>query len=266
MTPRLNVRRGFWRHPSGDRDAVRDASLCAEPGEILAIVGPNGAGKSTLLAGMSGGLQPRRGWVLLDESDLYAQPVRERARVVARLPQSPACPEGLSVEALVRTGRHAHRSAFAGASADDRRAVEHALDAMDLLALRSRPVGSLSGGEQRRAWLALTLAQEARILLLDEPTTALDLRHALEVCEQIRRINARGVSVVLSLHDLEEAARIAHRVAVLHRGRLYAAGAPEAVLSAETLRDVFEVDAQLDKTDGQLGLRVHATALPERAL
>ena len=168
-----------------------------------------------------------------------------------------ACPEGVTVEALVRNGRHPHVGAFAPHGAEDRRAVNAALTAMGLGDLRRRKLETLSGGERRRAWVAMVLAQEAEVLLLDESTAALDLRQQWEVLELLERANRdRGLTLLVSLHDLEQAASLAHRVAVMHRGRFYATGPPEQCISEEMLRDVFEVDARVVKEDGRIRVRV----------
>ncbi|MEB2311702.1 MAG: ABC transporter ATP-binding protein [Polyangiaceae bacterium] len=265
--PLLEGRRLFLRHPQAERDALRDVSLAVFPGEIVALVGPNGSGKSTLLAGLARELVPRSGEVRFAGRRIDTLPRRRLARRVARLPQDPAVPEGLSVEALVANGRHPHVGALAPLGPGDRAAVRAALQAMDLLELRARPVETLSGGERRRAWLAMVLAQEPELLLLDEPTAALDLRHQWEVLAILARLNReRGLTLVVSLHDLGQAAGVAHRLAILHRGRLYAAGPPERILSEETLRDVFAVDARLTKEDGAVAVRVRGPADPLRSL
>jgi len=190
------------------------------------------------------------------------------ARRVARLPQEPVCPEGLTVEELVRGGRHPHLGWMRGLGDGDLDAVQESLAWMDLLDLRRRAVETLSGGERRRAWIAMTLCQGAATLLLDEPTAGLDLRHRRQVLDLLRRLNReRGTTIVLVLHDLEQAARCAHRVAVLLRGRLYAAGAPADVLAAGTLADVFGVEARLvQPAGGEPHLRVERLAEALRSL
>lgn len=267
MTALLQAERLHLRHDGADRDAVRDVSISIERGEIIALVGPNGSGKSTLLAGLARELKPRSGTVRLDGVELRNLPRRKLARRMARLPQDPAVPEGLTVEALVRNGRHPYVGSFGAYDARDDRAQRDALAAMDLVDLRGRAVETLSGGERRRAWLAMVLAQEPELLLLDEPTAALDLRHQWEVLTLLARTNReRGLTIVVSLHDLEQAAALAHRVAVMHRGRLYATGAPERLLAEETLRDVFAVDARVTHEDGALAIRVCGPSDPLRSL
>jgi iron complex transport system ATP-binding protein len=242
----LALERAHVRHPTAERDALRDVSLRLEPGEILTLVGPNGSGKSTALATLARTLVPRLGSVQLDGQDARAWARTAYARRVAYLPQHPECPEGLVVEDLVAAGRTPHQRLFQAAGADDRAAILAALRAVDLLDARRRAVDTLSGGERRRAWLAMTLCQEAGVLLLDEPTAALDLRHQHDVLALLAELNrTRRVTIAVVLHDLEHAARIAHRVAVMHRGRVYEVAPPAVSLRPEVLRDVFAVAAEL---------------------
>jgi iron complex transport system ATP-binding protein len=263
----LRAERVTLRHVGADYDSVRDVSVAVERGEVLALVGPNGSGKSTLLAGLARDLAPRVGRIALGDSDAWRLSRRAFARRVARLPQDPACPEGLSVEALVATGRYSHRGPLLPLLPEDRRAVRDALTSLELSDLRLRAVETLSGGERRRAWLAMVLAQGSEILLLDEPTAALDVRQQWEVLILLGRLNREhGTTLVVSIHDLEQAAALAHRVAVLHRGRLYDVGAPERCITPEMLRDVFGVDADVTKEDGFLRIRVRGPADPLRSL
>jgi len=265
--PLLELERVYLRHPGTDRDAVRDVTLRVRPGEVLALVGPNGSGKSTLLAGLGREIRARAGTIRLDGHCVDRIPRRRFARRVARLPQEPACPGGLRVEDLVRGGRHPHVGALSGYAAQDERAIRDAVAAMDLADLLARRIETLSGGERRRAWLAMVLAQEPEVLLLDEPTAALDLRHQWEVLDRVSRANReRGTTVVMSLHDLEQAAAHAHRLAVVLRGRLYAVAPPERCLTEDTLRDAFGVDARVAKEDGAIRIRVRGPGDPVRSL
>jgi iron complex transport system ATP-binding protein len=263
----LEAQRVHLRPVGSDRDAVRDVTLAVQPGEIVALVGPNGSGKSTLLAALGRALRPRQGGVALCGTDVWRIAPRAFAREVARLPQDPACAEGVTVEQLVASGRHPHRRPLVPPCAADRAAVREAVAALELGDLRGRALETLSGGERRRAWIALALAQETPLVLLDEPTAALDVRHQWDVLARLARINQdRRVAVVVSLHDLEQAASLAQRVAVLHRGRLYAVGAPERVVDEAMLCDVFGVDARVSKEDGRLRVQVLRPADPLRAL
>ncbi|MEM7410332.1 MAG: ABC transporter ATP-binding protein [Myxococcota bacterium] len=267
MTAILEAKRVCARHDGGDHDAIRDVSLAIAPGEIVVLLGPNGSGKSTLLASLAGEIPPREGSVQLDGKDLREYKPKAFARRVARLPQDPATPEGLSVGSLVMSGRHPHLGFFEAPGPEDAAAVRRGLEAVGLSDAAHRSVDRLSGGERRRAWIAMVLAQEADVLLLDEPTAALDLRHQWEVLDNLSRISQdRGITVVAALHDLEQAASLAHRVAVMHRGRLYDLGPPERCLREDTIRDVYQVDALLQKEDGALRMRVRGPADPLRSL
>jgi iron complex transport system ATP-binding protein len=267
VTALLEATRLHLRHPRAERDSLRDVSLGVGRGEIVALVGPNGSGKSTLLAALGRVLRPRSGGVRLDGVDAWRIPRRRFARRVARLPQAPLCPEGLRVEELVQSGRNPHGRRFGPRTREDRDAVERALRALDLVDQRRRPVETLSGGERRRAFLAMVLCQEAEAVLLDEPTAALDLRHQLEMLDWIARRNRdEGTTFLISLHDLETAATISHRVAVLHRGRLYAHGPAERCLREDGLRDVFGVEARVEKRDGALRIELRGPADPIRSL
>jgi iron complex transport system ATP-binding protein len=266
-SPLLEARRIHLRHARGERDVVRDLSVSVRRGEVLALVGPNGSGKSTTLAALGGALSPRAGEVLLDGRPVSSFGRRALARRIARLPQSPGCPEGLTVAELVLCGRHPHRALLDVPRGEDRQAVGAALRRVGLADLRHRRVESLSGGERRRAWIAMVLAQRAEVLLLDEPTAALDLRQQHEVLDLLAEVNQRqGTSIVLVLHDLEHAARVAHRVAVLHRGRLYQVDVPSACIVPEMLRDVFGVAARIESDAGRLCVRVDGPADPTRRL
>lgn len=265
MNAILAAERICVRHLRAERDAVRDVSLRIRAGEVIALVGPNGSGKSTLLAALSGAIAPRTGRVLLHGEDMRRLRGRERARRLARLPQDPRCPDGLTVRELVEMGRYAHRPRFTR-NGHDRDAVDRALDALQLQDYRNRDVQRLSGGERRRAWIAMILAQGASVVLLDEPTAALDLRFQVETLDHLVRLNReRGVTLVVVVHDVEQAARIAHRVVVLRSGRVYEIGRPVDCIREETLQDVFGVETTVRHDDG-LRVRVHGAADPIRNL
>jgi iron complex transport system ATP-binding protein len=257
-SPELLVAREIHaRHPTSDRDALRDLTLGVARGEILALVGPNGSGKSTTLAVMADALRPRRGTVELDGTNVRRFGRRQLALRVSRLAQSPVCPEGLTAEQLVFCGRHPHRRPFGGPSTRDREAVRAALDAVDALAIREREVQTLSGGERRRVWLAMALCQEAEIMLLDEPTAALDLRHRHELLALLVRLRDRDRrTLVVVLHDLDEAATIADRVAIMQGGRLYDVGTPARCFVPRMLRVVFGVVADVGWVDGHIRVDV----------
>jgi iron complex transport system ATP-binding protein len=271
-TVALSARALHLAHPGATREAVRDLHLDLIRGEILAIVGPNGSGKSTLLSALARDLRPVSGEVITATVDgRRAGTARGRfdrkafARAVARLPQEPSCPGSLTVEELVTSGRHPHRPAFVGTDAADRAAVREALAWTDLEHARTREVAKLSGGERRRAWLAMVLAQESDTLLLDEPLAGLDLGHRFEVADLLQRLaRERRRTLAIVLHELPEAVRIADRVAVVDRGRLYACGTAAAVLTEETLRDVFGLEGSIEATPQGPRLTVTAAARERR--
>jgi len=224
----------------GDRDVIHDLDLVVEPGRVTAIVGPNACGKSTLLRSMTRLLAPRRGRVLLDGRELHSMPAKQLARRLGLLPQSPIAPEGITVGDLVGRGRHPHQRAFARWSSADDRAVAAALEATNTLELIDRAVDELSGGQRQRVWIAMALAQEPELLLLDEPTTFLDVSHQVEVLDLLTDLNAAmGTTVVMVLHDLNLAARYADVLIALRDGRLHASGAPADVLQPALVDEVF---------------------------
>ena len=215
-------------------------------GQVTVIVGANASGKSTLLRTLARILAPAQGRVLLDERDIRSYSGREFARVVGILPQSPIAPEGITVADLVTRGRYPHQGWFGRRSSDDDRIALEALTATDCIELADRPVESLSGGQRQRAWIAMALAQDPDILLLDEPTTYLDVTHQLEVLDLLHSLNrAKGTTVVMVLHDLNMAARYADHVVVMAGGDVVASGAPAEVITAETVRLAFALDAHI---------------------
>ena len=224
----------------GATDVVHDLDLLVPPGAVTAIVGPNACGKSTLLRSMTRLLSPRSGQVLLDGRAVHSMPAKQLARRLGLLPQSPIAPEGITVGDLVGRGRHPHQRALTRWSAADDRAVAAALRATDTLALVDRAVDELSGGQRQRVWIAMALAQESEVLLLDEPTTFLDVGHQVEVLDLLTDLNrSQGTTIVMVLHDLNLAARYADHLIALHEGRLHAAGPPAEVLTPALVEDVF---------------------------
>ena len=230
----------------GERAVVRDLTISVPGGEITSVVGPNGCGKSTLLRSLARLMKPRGGAIYLDGDAISNLPTREVARRLGILPQSPAAPEGLTVRELAAQGRYPHQSWLRQWSKADERAVERALQTTGVMDLADRPLDTLSGGQRQRAWISMALAQETETLLLDEPTTFLDMAHQLEVLQLLHRLNREeGRTILMVLHDLNNAARYSHQVIALSRGQVYDAGPPDEVVTPELLREVFGVEADV---------------------
>jgi iron complex transport system ATP-binding protein len=230
----------------GDRIVADGIDLVVPPGRVTAIVGANACGKSTLLRAMARLLAPRAGRVVLDGKDLHRLPTRQVARTLGLLPQSPLAPEGLVVADLVARGRHPHQGFLTRWTTADEEAVAEALRLTDIAGLADRPVDELSGGQRQRAWIAMALAQQTDVLLLDEPTTFLDITHQVEVLDLLTDLNReRGTTVVMVLHDLHLAARYADHLVTVAGGRVHASGAPAEVLTADVVREVFGLDCRV---------------------
>ncbi|MFB9947632.1 ABC transporter ATP-binding protein [Rhizobium puerariae] len=238
----------------GDAEILHGLDLAVPPGRITVIVGANACGKSTLLRAMSRLLSPSRGYVLLDGRSIHRTPPRELARTLGLLPQSPTAPEGITVADLVSRGRHPHQGLFSRWSRQDDEAVAGALAATRTSELAERPVDELSGGQRQRVWIAMALAQQTEVLLLDEPTTFLDISHQVEVLDLLTDLNhSRGTTVVMVLHDLNLAARYADHLVAMAEGRVHVSGRPEEVLTEENVRQVFGLESRIvtDPTSGR---------------
>jgi iron complex transport system ATP-binding protein len=237
-----------------ERVVIDRLDLTFAPGKITAIVGANACGKSTLLRSMSRLLAPRTGHVLLDGREVHRMPAKELARTLGLLPQSPIAPEGITVADLVGRGRNPHQRVLSRWSKQDDVAVAAALDATHTADLADRAVDELSGGQRQRVWIAMALAQQTDVLLLDEPTTFLDVSHQVEVLDLLTDLNAsRGTTIVMVLHDLNLAARYADHLIALAAGTVHAAGAPGDVLTEDCVRAVFGLDSRVieDPTSGK---------------
>ncbi|AXK46065.1 SIP domain-containing protein [Brachybacterium saurashtrense] len=252
------------------REIVRDLTLTLPEGRITIIVGANGSGKSTLLRGMSRLLAPRSGSVLLDGQDLHSLRGKELARRLGLLPQSPVAPDGVTVRELVTRGRFPHQGLFPQWSAEDERAVAEALAATRTDDLQDRLLEELSGGQRQRVWIAMALAQQTEVLLLDEPTTYLDVTHQLEVLDVVRDLNlTRGTTVGIVLHDLHLAARYADHLVAVRGGEIHSQGTPHEVITEQMAHEVFALDARIapDPVTGTpmvLPLGRDRTATPHR--
>ncbi|CAL9664614.1 Fe(3+) dicitrate transport ATP-binding protein FecE [Streptomyces sp. enrichment culture] len=241
-------------------DVVHDAELTLRPGEVTALVGPNGSGKSTLLRTVARLQRPRRATLTIDAgTDALALSPREFSRHVALLLQARPTPSGLSVRDVVEFGRYPYRGRWGGADPGGRAAVDRALALTGVAELAERGAEHLSGGQLQRVWLAGCLAQETGVLLLDEPTTYLDLRYQVELLDLMRDLaDDHGIAVGVVLHDLDQAAAVADRVVLLAGGRVVAEGPPEDVLTPERLTEVYGIRIEVD-TDPLTGrLRTRA--------
>ncbi|MET9503886.1 ABC transporter ATP-binding protein [Streptomyces sp. NPDC006622] len=229
----------------GGRIVIDDLDVAIPPGVMTTIIGPNGCGKSTLLRTLSRLLKPTSGTVVLDGEDIARLRTRDVAKKLGLLPQAPVAPEGLTVADLVARGRHPHQSWLRQWSSDDASVVARALAMTGVSDLADRPVDSLSGGQRQRVWISMTLAQGTDLLLLDEPTTYLDLAHAVDVLDLVDDLHESGRTVVMVLHDLNLATRYSDNLIVMREGSILAQGHPRDVITAELLDEAFGLRAQV---------------------
>jgi ABC-type cobalamin/Fe3+-siderophores transport system ATPase subunit len=221
------------------RTISTDLSVAIADGSFTAIVGPNACGKSTLLRALSRLLAPSSGQVVLDGRQIGEHPAKEVARRLGLLPQSATAPDGITVADLVARGRYPHQSFLRQWSKADEKAVATAMEATRVDALSTRLVDELSGGQRQRVWIAMVLAQETPILLLDEPTTFLDIAHQIELLDLLAELNAQGRTIVAVLHDLNQACRYASHLVAMKDGAIIAEGSPDAIVTAELVEQVF---------------------------
>ncbi len=225
---------------------VKDLSAAIPRGKITALVGPNGCGKSTLLRGLARLLKPQSGVVYLDGESIAKLPTRDVAKRLGVLPQAPVAPEGLTVRELVAQGRYPHQSWLQQWSQDDEALTDRALRMTDMEEFGDRPLDTLSGGQRQRAWIAMTLAQDTDILLLDEPTTFLDLAHQLEVLDLLYDLNqTQKHTIVMVLHDLNQASRYADYLMVMRQGTIFAQGTPVEVMTEAMVQQVFGLESRV---------------------
>lgn len=229
----------------GGRTVIDELDVAIPPGVITTIIGPNGCGKSTLLRTLTRLLKPVRGAVVLDGEDIAGLRTRDVAKKLGLLPQAPVAPEGLTVADLVARGRHPHQSWLRQWSSDDADVVAAALAMTGVSELADRPVDSLSGGQRQRVWISMTLAQGTDLLLLDEPTTYLDLAHAIDVLDLVDDLHESGCTVVMVLHDLNLATRYSDNLIVMREGSILAQGHPRDVITAGLLEEAFGLRAMV---------------------
>lgn len=244
MTHRLEAKQLTLAYESNP--IILDLNLRIPHGKITVLVGSNGCGKSTLLRGLARLLKPRSGAVYLDGASIFQRSTKAIAQQLGILPQSPISPEGLTVKELVAQGRYPYQSWLQQWSKEDEQQVAHALEVTEMTALANQSIDTLSGGQRQRAWLAMALAQNTEILLLDEPTTFLDLAYQVEVLDLLYELNrTQDRTIVMVLHDLNQACRYADCLVAVYRGQIYAQGAPEQVMTEAMVREVFGLDCRI---------------------
>lgn len=237
---------------------VHDFSFDVQAGEVLSIIGPNGSGKSTLLKAVSRQIPYSKGEVYFEGLNLKALNSKQIARKLCMLSQKNQAPTDMTVNELVSYGRFPHKKWFEKLSKDDQEIIDWAMTKTNLKDYKSRTVASLSGGESQRAWIAMALAQRPKVLLLDEPTTYLDISHQHEVLELVRELNNdMGMTVIMVLHDLNQASHYSHRVLVVKDGKKTMCGTPEQVMTREMIREVYRMDAEVMVSKNDLKPRIH---------
>lgn len=246
-----------------DRFVVENLNLSIPTGKTTALIGANGSGKSTILKTLARIMRPYGGSVYLDGKSIHQAPTKEIAKHLAILPQNPTAPGGLTIYELVSYGRFPHQSGLGTLSKKDKEIITWAMEVTGLMEICQRPIDQLSGGQRQRAWIAMALAQQTDILLLDEPTTFLDMAHQLEVLELLDRLNKNEQrTIVMVVHDLNHASQYAQRIVAIKQGKIVAEGSSEEVITKDVLREVFGVEADI-YLDSRTGVPV---CIPYRLL
>lgn len=229
-----------------DNVIIESVSLTINKGQITSVIGPNGCGKSTLLKALGGIIKPFQGQVMLDEKCLSQWPSKKLAQNLALLPQHPIAPENISVHQLLNHGRYPYQGLFGQNNQQDIEIIEWALEVTQMTAFRHREMNTLSGGERQRGWIALALVQQPNILLLDEPTTYLDIGHQMEILELLTNLNQQHkLTIIMVLHDLNQASQYSHRLIAMQQGKLIADGSPHKILSAELIKQLFNIESEI---------------------
>jgi len=255
VNPALTARNAGFRY--GDRDILRGVDIDLLPGEVTVLLGPNGSGKSTLIGVLSGALRPASGEVLLFDRPPRSYPRREMARLLSAVGQGPPVDFPMTVEEYVALGRFAHQGFFGGATREDRERVEGALGMTELAALRGRPLSGISAGERQRAVVARAIAQGGDVMLFDEPTAFLDIRHRVAFYEVVARLTEiRGAAVLVASHDLSLCAEYGARIVLLSDGKTAAQGSPDEVLTPENIRAAYGVEVACDRNPATGAIRV----------
>ena len=229
-----------------DKTIIEDLSLEIPMGKITTIIGPNGCGKSTLLKTIGRIMKAKKGSVILNGKSIYEIPTKEIAKKMAILPQTPTAPEGLTVEELISFGRYPYQKGLGKLDYKDKRIINWAMEVTKLEGLKGSPADNLSGGQKQRVWIAMALAQETDIILLDEPTTYLDMAYQLEVLELLEELNkTHGCTIVMVLHDINLASKYADYLVALRKGKIICSGTPVEVICKEILKQVYEIEAEI---------------------
>lgn len=229
-----------------NKQIIDKLSVEIPTGKITSLIGPNGSGKSTLLKSFTRILPVKKGKIIVDGSDISTYRPKELARKVALLAQSSEHPLGMTVEEVVSYGRYPYQQPFKGLDEQDMKAIDWALEATGLLSFRTREIATLSGGQSQRVWIAMALAQETDILILDEPTTFLDPAHQLEILHLLADINRiKHTTILMSIHDINHASRFSDYLIGLKEGELIVKGTPDEVITKECMKQLFEIDAQI---------------------
>ncbi len=229
-----------------DKIIIEDLSLNITKGSITTIIGENGCGKSTLLKTIGRILKPNVGDITVNEMNIHNTSTKEIAKVIGMLPQSPTAPSGLSVGEIVEYGRFPHKKANGKLDAEDHEIIDWALTKTNLLQFKDRNIQALSGGQRQRVWIAMVLAQKTEVILLDEPTTYLDMAYQLEVLQLVKELNEEHhITVIMVLHDINHASRFSHELVMLRAGAIVAQGTPQETMTADILRKVFLIEATM---------------------
>ena len=230
----------------GNLDIVKDLNLDIPKGKITTIIGSNGCGKSTILKTIARIIQAKSGDIFVNNINIKEQSPKDLAKVMAVLPQSPQAPSGLTVEELISYGRFPHQKGFGKMRKEDEDIVTWALKSTGIEEFRERPMEALSGGQRQRAWIAMALAQQTEILILDEPTTYLDLAHQLEILKLLEDLNRKqGTTIVMVIHELNNAARFADHMIGVKKGKVVCQGTAHEVMTKENLKELFNIDAEI---------------------
>lgn len=234
-----------------DRIIINDLSLSIKKSAISTIIGENGSGKSTLLKTIGRVLKPKQGKVFVNDLNIHTTNTKEIAKIIGMLPQSPKAPSGLSVVEIVEYGRFPHKTGRGNLTKEDHEIVEWALKNTNLLEFKDRGIEALSGGQRQRVWIAMVLAQQTDVILLDEPTTYLDMAYQLEVLQLVEKLNKqKDITVIMVLHDINQASRFSDELIMLKKGTIVAKGSPKETMTPDVLREVFDIEAVITNIPG----------------